>query len=118
VRFILQVANVGYEPADDVQVEVVFADDLRLQFVECPRGTTDCPQCHGGPVLGQLIIFIGRLPVGDQVIAPVQVEVADDAWPGQTLRTDWTLTATGLPAQAVQVGVALPWAQLPATGGQ
>jgi hypothetical protein len=118
VQFILQVGNVGYEPVNDVQVEVVFPNDLWLQFVACSRCTTNCPQCRGGPVLGQLTIFIGRLASGDQVIAPVHVEVADDAWPGQTLRTDWTLSAANLPAQTVQADVVLPWAQLPATGGQ
>jgi hypothetical protein len=66
----------------------------------------------------QLTIFIGRLPSGDQVIAPVHMAVADDAWPGQTLHTDWTLAARGLPVQAVRADVVLPWAQLPATGGR
>lgn len=118
VQFILQVANVGYEPVDDVQVQVVFPVDLQLQFVECPRCTTDCPQCKGGPMPKRLTIFIGRLLSGEQVLAPVHVEVVDDAWPGQTQRTAWTLTATGLPAQTAQADVVLPWAQLPATGGE
>jgi hypothetical protein len=118
VQFILQVANVGYEPVDDVQVAVVFPADLWLQFVECPRCTTDCPQCGGGPVIGPLTILIGRLLPGDQIIAPVHMEVAGDVWPGRTLRTDWTLAATGVPAQAVEADLLLPWAPLPDTGGE
>lgn len=118
VQFILQVANVGYGAVDDVRVTVVFPADLSLQSVECSRCTTDCPACQGGTVLGKLTISVGRVLAGEQVIAPVHVQVADDAWPGQTLRTDWTLTATGLPAQSVQAAVVLPWAPLPSTGGQ
>ena len=118
VQFILQVANVGYHPVDSVQVEVVFPDHLIFQFVECPRCRIDCPQCQGGAVPSRLALFIGLLMPGDQVIAPVHLQVADDAWPGQSQRTDWVLTATGLPAQTLQTEVVLPWAQLPATGGQ
>ena len=118
VQLIVQVANVGYAPVDDVQVEGVLADDLHVQFVECARCSTDCPQCTGGPVPAQLTIFIGRLLAGDQLIAPVHVRLADDIWPGQTLQTSWTLSAAGLPDLSVQAGVVLPWAPLPATGGQ
>lgn len=117
VQFILQVANVGYGPVDSVQVDVVFDDDLVMQSVECPRCVVDCSQCQGKAGPARLSLFIGLLPAGEQVIAPVRVQVADDAWPGQSPRTDWTLTATGLPAQTVPAAVVLPWAQLPATGG-
>lgn len=118
MQFTVQVANVGYGLAGGVQVEVLFPHDLRLQSVECPGCTIDCPQCHGGSQVGQLTIFIGELAAGDQVIALVHSTVADDAWPDQTLRTDWTLVATGLPVQTAEAEVVLPWAQLPATGGE
>jgi hypothetical protein len=114
VAFILQVANVGYEAVDGVLVKAVFPEDLWLQSVDCPRCTVDCGQCQGG----QLTIHIGRLALGEQVIAPVSVEVAEDAWPGQTLRSDWTLAAPGLPVQSVLADLVLPWAELPATGGE
>ncbi len=117
VQLVLQLANVGYDPMDSVQVDVVFADGLLMRFVECPRCQIGCTQCQGGAGPAKLSLFIGLLSSGDQIVAPVHVQVADDAWPGQSLRTDWTLTATGLPAQTVQADVVLPWAQLPATGG-
>jgi len=116
VQFILQVSNVGYGPVDGVQVEVAFANELQLRFVECARCSTDCPQCKGGPQPARLTIFIGRLLAGEQVIAPVHTQVADDAWPGQTLVEDWTLSAVGLPPQTAQTSVVLPWVPLPATG--
>jgi hypothetical protein len=118
VQFVLQVANVGYGPVDSVQVDAVFDHDLLMQSVDCPRCTADCSLCQGGTGPARLSLFIGLLRAGEQVIAPVHVQVAEGAWPGQSQRTDWTLTATGLPAQTVQAEVVLPWAQLPATGGR
>ena len=118
VSFILQVANVGYGPVDSVQVDVVFDDDLVMQSVECPRCTVDCSMCQSQAGHARLSLFIGLLAAGEQVIAPVHVRVAGAAWPGQSLRSEWTLTATGLPAQTVPAEVVLPWAQLPATGGR
>jgi len=118
VQFVVQVANVGYVPVGEVQVEVLFPDGLLLQFVECARCTTDCPQCTGGPVPARLTIFMGSLPAGDQIIATVHAQVSDDAWPGQTLRTEWALSAADLPTQTKPGVVELPWARLPATGGE
>nr|MBC7245589.1 hypothetical protein [Chloroflexota bacterium] len=109
VTFILQVANVGYEAAEGVRVSVTWPDDLLVQSV-------DCATCAVSQMPGRLTLAIGRLAPGGQVIAPVVAVVAEDAWPGQLLRTDWTLTAEGMPAQQVEAMVELPWAELPATG--
>lgn len=118
VQFVLQLANVGYGPVDSVLVEVVSGEDLSFRLVQCSRCVVDCPQCAGRAAPARLAIFIDRLVAGDQLIAPVEMEVSADAWPGQTLRSEWKVIASGLPAQTVQAGVVLPWAQLPATGGE
>ncbi|MBC7234018.1 MAG: hypothetical protein H5T68_12345 [Chloroflexi bacterium] len=109
VYFVLQVANVGYEPVEGVNVSVVWADDLIVRSVDCAR-------CQVGQSPGRLTLGIGRLLPGEQVIAPIGAQVVEDAWPGQLLQTDWTLTAEGMPTQNAQAAVELPWAELPATG--
>ncbi|MGC8787376.1 MAG: hypothetical protein ACP5Q1_08130 [Anaerolineae bacterium] len=110
VYFILQVANVGYELADGVSVSVSWPQDLVVRTVNCER-------CAIKQEAARWRLTIGRLLPGDQVIVPIQTQVAEDAWPGQLLYTDWTLTAEDMPPQSAQAVVTLPWAELPVTGG-
>lgn len=109
VHFILQVANVGYDPIAGVVVSVSWPHDLVARSVDCGRCTIrqEAAQWH---------LTIGRLLPGEQVIVPILVQVAEDAWPGQLLETEWTLTADGIPPQRARAAVELPWAELPATG--
>ena len=109
VHFAVQVANVGRGPLQDILIEAVFPDALRLHAVDCDFGIAD----QGADSLS---LTIGCLPSGDQVIATVSAEVVTDAWPGQALDTAWRATADDSPPQAMRTSLTLPWAELPATG--
>ncbi|MBC7262693.1 MAG: hypothetical protein H5T63_11860 [Chloroflexi bacterium] len=109
VYFVLQVANVGYEPIDGVSVSLSLPQDLVVRTVNCER-------CAIKQEETRWHLSIGRLLSGEQVIVPIQARVAEDAWPGQLLQTDWVLTAEGMPPQSAQAAVTLPWAELPGTG--
>ena len=109
VHFIVQVANVGRGPANDVKVEAILPHDLLVQSVGCDR-------CTMQQESGRLTLTIGHLPSGEQLISSVVCEVGENAWPGQTLLTLWMVTADDVPPQRAQARLELPWAELPAVG--
>lgn len=109
VHFLLQVANVGHESIAGVVISLACPEDLKVQSVDCER----CTMSQEG---ARWRFSIGQLLPGEQVIAPILTRVAEDAWPGQLLRTNWTLTAVDMPTRHIEVFVELPWAELPATG--
>ena len=109
VRFTVQVANVGYAPIAEARIAAVLPTDLLLHTVNCPR-------CSFAQTSGRLTLELGDLPSGDQWIITVLIWVAEDAWPGQALATSWELAARGQSAQAAEISIELPWAELPATG--
>jgi hypothetical protein len=110
VQLILQVANLGYSPLEDIAVSVSLPRELAALAVDCARCVVTL-----GP--NEVRLAVGRLAPGEQVIAPITVQVAADAWPGQTLRTGWILTATAQQTQTLAADLTLPWAPLPPTGG-
>lgn len=109
VYFILRVANVGYDPIEGVAVSISWPEALVGQSVDCGR-------CTIAQEAARWHLSIGRLLPGEQVLSPILAQVAEDAWPGQLLQTEWTLTAEGMPSQSAQAAIELPWAELPATG--
>jgi len=109
VYFVVQVANVGYGPAQAVRVEALLSGDLTV-------GVVDCQRCTSAGAPGRLSIDVGRLAPGEQSLVRVSAEVAQDAWPAQNLQTLWSMTAPDLPRQSVVATLELPWAALPATG--
>jgi len=109
VRFVLQVANVGYGPAQALRMQAILSDGLEVQFVECVS-------CTSSTASGRLRIDVDRLAPGEQSQLRVSMQVAQDAWPGQNLQLVWSMAAMGLPDQSVLTGLELPWAALPATG--
>lgn len=109
VQFLLQTTNVGRGPAHSVKIEGLLPDELLLQSL-------DCNGCATSQEPGRLTLTMGYLSSGAQMIASVFTEVIEDAWPGQTVLTEWRVTADGLVPQSVQASLELPWAELPATG--
>jgi len=110
IHFTVQVANVGYNPITEACVIAVLPADLSAR-------ATNCSRCTVIQSAGQTALDLGSLPGGSQTIFDVWVLVAEDAWPGQRLVTGWTITARGQIPQTIAVITELPWAELPATGG-
>jgi len=109
VHFAVQVANVGRGPAQDTVIEAAFPVALRVRSIDCDRCVVD----QGSELL---VLTIGHLSSGDQVIASVLAEVVPEAWPGQAVESTWRVRADDVPPQTVQTSLLLPWAELPATG--
>lgn len=109
VTFVVQVANVGYEPLEGVRVEVTHPDLLKME-------SFDCALCTVEPLLGGVNYLVGDLNPGQQVIFSVMARVANDAWPDQLVETQWTLKSPLQKPEVRTVELSLPWAPLPATG--
>lgn len=109
VTFIVQAANVGYLPLADIRVASTVPALLAIE-------SADCTSCLVQQRAGGTGYLLGSLDPGQQVILAVTARVVNDAWPGQLLRTEWTIECAALPAQTVAVELTLPWAPLPATG--
>lgn len=109
VRFWVQAANVGRGPADAVKIEGLLPNQLLVRSL-------DCDGCATSQEPGRLTLTMDHLPSGEQMIASVLTEVVEDVWPGQTVKTVWSVRGDGLAPQSVHSSLELPWAELPATG--